>query len=151
MDAGVDELRYEFAQIAAALQSVENRVIALRKDAAASILNKNNALENAIKSYKKRRTRDKFFGTSNLFADPAWDILIDLFIAGEKGRAISVSSACIAAAVPSTTALRWVGILEQNGLISRRHDPNDKRRVFIALTPEVTEKVRGYFTADLGF
>ncbi|MCO4091539.1 MAG: hypothetical protein HEQ34_06250 [Sphingorhabdus sp.] len=150
MDAGTDELRAEFAQIEAALRSVETRVVALRNDAAVSFLNKTTALENAVKYYKMRRVRNKIFGTCDLFADPAWDILIDLFIAGEQGRRISVSSACIAAAVPATTALRWVSVLEDNGYISRQPDPNDLRRIFVALTPEVTEKVREYFAGDIG-
>jgi hypothetical protein len=146
-----NELMREFAQIEDALQSVESKVVQLRKHAAASILVKTKTLENAIKSYKKRRARNEIFGVRNLFADPAWDILIDLFIAGEQGQAISVSSACIAADVPSTTALRWVGILENNGFISRHPDPTDRRRIFIALTPDTTEKVREYFSADIGF
>jgi hypothetical protein len=43
-----------------------------------------------------------------LFADPAWDILLDLAAARIDGRMVAVSSLCIAAAVPATTALRWI-------------------------------------------
>ena len=42
-----------------------------------------------------------------LFADPAWDIMLDLFAARIEGKDITVSSAGIAACVPPTTALRW--------------------------------------------
>jgi DNA-binding MarR family transcriptional regulator len=48
---------------------------------------------------------------------------------------VSVSSLCIAAAVPTTTALRWIKQLADRGLLERRSDPADARRAFIALAP----------------
>lgn len=47
---------------------------------------------------KFRRSRGLYFGTS-LFADPAWDMLLDLFLAGEEGRRVSVSSLCIGSSI----------------------------------------------------
>jgi hypothetical protein len=52
---------------------------------------------------RARRLRNQFFA-DELFADPAWDMLLDLFAAGLEKRRVSVSSLCIAAAVPPTTA-----------------------------------------------
>jgi hypothetical protein len=83
--------------------------------------------------YRFRRRRERTFG-KDLFADPAWDLLLDLFIAGREGREISVSSACIAANAPATTALRWICQLEREGLISRALDPGDGRRSHLHLT-----------------
>ncbi|MBU3078974.1 winged helix DNA-binding protein [Sphingomonas quercus] len=82
---------------------------------------------------RARRVRDQFF-RGDFFADPAWDILLDLAAARKEGRGVSVSSLCIAAAVPPTTALRWIKSLGDEGLLVRRADPTDGRRVFIALT-----------------
>jgi hypothetical protein len=56
---------------------------------------------------RHRRERERLL--PDLFADPAWDILLDLFAASIERRPVSVSSACVAAAVPPTTALRWIG------------------------------------------
>lgn len=93
-----------------------------------------------------RRQRDKIFGGS-LFADPAWDMLLDLFVAQEKGlRPVSTSSLCIASAVPATTALRWIETLVQQGLVSRHADPKDGRRVFVRLTDEAWQKMRDLLT-----
>ena len=87
-----------------------------------------------IRSFiRARRVRDQFF-RCDFFADPAWDILLDLAAARKEGRGVSVSSLCIAAAVPPTTALRWIKSLGDEGLLVRRADPTDGRRVFIALT-----------------
>lgn len=89
----------------------------------------------ALALYRARRARAASFGGhGDLFGEPAWDILLDLFIAREAGRRVSVSSACIAADVPATTALRWLSALEQRGLVERQADPIDGRRVHVGLS-----------------
>lgn len=84
--------------------------------------------------YKARRARDDIAPEKDLFQDPAWDILLDLYIAHSEDKYISVTSASLAAGVPLTTALRWVWHLEQLHLISRQIDPSDRRRSFVSLT-----------------
>lgn len=93
---------------------------------------------------KLRRMRDGHFD-EDLFADPAWDILLDLLAARLEGKSVSVSSLCIAAAVPATTALRWITGMTENGILLRRMDPKDARRVFIELSEDTAKKLLGYF------
>lgn len=83
----------------------------------------------------QRQRRSKYLGVG-LFADPAWDILLDLFVAEGRGADISVTSACIASLVPRSTALRWIGLLETGGLVVRRKDTTDRRVAYLALTSE---------------
>ena len=90
-----------------------------------------------------RRRRCLYFG--NLFGEPAWDMLLELYSAFLEQRRISVSSLCIASAVPATTALRHIGYLEKAGLLTRRGDPLDRRRVFVALTATALEALGSYF------
>lgn len=85
--------------------------------------------------YRTRRSRDALFKTEGLFSEPAWDILLDLFIAYVGGKTISISSACIASCVPQTTALRWIDALESAGFVGRYADPKDRRRSLLKLTP----------------
>jgi len=80
-----------------------------------------------------RRLRDRFFDSS-LFADPAWDMLLDLMAARLERVQVAVSSLCIAAHVPPTTALRWIKLMTDNGLFERVADPGDGRRIFIRLS-----------------
>lgn len=95
---------------------------------------------------KLRRLRDKFFA-ADLFADPAWDIMLDLKAAAQEGQNVSVSSLCIAAAVPPTTALRWITAMTESGMLVRRQDPDDARRMFIGLSDETSAKLDDYFAS----
>ena len=95
---------------------------------------------------RTRRLREKFFA-AELFADPAWDMLLDLMAARLEGRQIAVSSLCIAAAVPPTTALRWIRLMTNRGVFERRADPDDGRRVFIELADEAAAALARWFTA----
>ncbi len=101
---------------------------------------------NLRETIKLRRLRDRFF-PPDLFADPAWDILLDLKAAAQEGQHVSVSSLCIAAAVPPTTALRWISAMTESGMLLRRQDPADARRVFIELSPETSAKMDDYIVA----
>lgn len=98
---------------------------------------------------KLRRLRERFF-KNDLFADPAWDILLDLKAAAQEGQQVSVSSLCIAAAVPPTTALRWITAMTESGMLIRRQDPADARRVFIELSADASAKLDDYFVAIRG-
>lgn len=97
---------------------------------------------------RARRLRSRYF-SEELFADPAWDMLLDLLQAEISQLRVPVSSLCIAAAVPATTALRWLKIMVQHGLFVRRADPHDGRRVFVELAPDASKAMRRYF-ADVG-
>ena len=97
---------------------------------------------------RARRLRARYFH-EELFADPAWDMLLDLLQAEISHLRTPVSSLCIAAAVPATTALRWLKTMVSQGLFIRRADPHDGRRVFVELAPEASRALRRYF-AELG-
>lgn len=95
---------------------------------------------------RARRLREQFF-KSELFADPAWDMLLDLMAARIEHKRVAVSSLCIAAAVPATTALRWIKALTDRGLFLRSADPQDGRRVYIELSEETAKSLAAYLKA----
>ena len=95
---------------------------------------------------RSRRLREHFFA-AELFADPAWDMLLDLAASRLEGRQVAVSSLCIAAAVPATTALRWIKTLTDEGLFVRVADSHDGRRVFIELSEPAAAGMIAYFQA----
>jgi len=100
-------------------------------DAAAGELPRE-ALDSARATYAARRLRDRMFG-DQLFSDPAWDLLLDLYIAHWEGRPVSVKSACIAASVPQTTALRYIAHMVELALIKRSSHPVDARIKYLQL------------------
>lgn len=101
----------------------------------------------ARRTYNLRRQRAAIFGNPDLFGEPAWDILLDLYIAQVEGKPVSVSSACIGSASAPTTGLRWLGVLADHGLVIREPDPADQRRVMVRLTERGLEAMDRYFAA----
>ena len=102
------------------------------------------ALETVRAVIRARRLRSRFFA-EDLFADPAWDMLLDLTQAEIAQVRVPVSSLCIAAAVPATTALRWIKRLTDTGLLVRGADPHDGRRVFVEMAQATSVAMRHYF------
>lgn len=98
---------------------------------------------------KARQGRNRFF-SSELFADPAWDILLHLFHAELGQHRLSVSSACSCTDVPPTTCLRWLKVLENQDLVVRRPDLLDGRRIFLELSPTGSMAMTRYFQAFSG-
>jgi DNA-binding MarR family transcriptional regulator len=91
-----------------------------------------------------RRRREAIFG-KELFADPAWDILLELYAAEVGQRRVPTSELASVAGIPLTTALRWLSKLESEGLITRGDDPLDGRRVWVALTQSALPLMSQYF------
>lgn len=91
-----------------------------------------------------RQMRARFFDGA-LFADPAWDMLLDLTAARVEHSRVSVTSLCIASGVPPTTALRWISQLTDAGLFRRVEDDTDRRRAFIQLSDKAADAMARYF------
>jgi DNA-binding MarR family transcriptional regulator len=93
---------------------------------------------------RARTQRSKFLPPS-LFAEPAWDILLELYSAELAQQRMTVTQVCAAAKVPATTALRWLGTLETSQLVVRHADPLDARRSFVSLTENGVQAMENFF------
>jgi hypothetical protein len=93
---------------------------------------------------RARRQREQLFD-SNLFADPAWDMLLDLYAAHLEQRPMTVSSLCAAASAPTTTALRYVKLLVGSGLIARTPSETDQRVTHVELTAPALARMKAFF------
>lgn len=101
--------------------------------------------EDAVRAMlRARRRRDVIFGTE-LFADPAWDLLLELYAVSLEDEQTTIIRLCEAASVAPTTGLRWLGHLESKGLVARSRDPRDKRLAVVALTDLGITKMEEYF------
>jgi DNA-binding transcriptional ArsR family regulator len=87
-----------------------------------------------------RAVRDHHFG-SGLFSDPAWEILLHLFVARLEGSSVTVSDLGAGIGLASTTASPWMNILLDRNLIRRRPDKADGRKVYVELTDNAAERL----------
>ena len=93
----------------------------------------------------------RFFDmANNYWADyaaasaPELNILMDLYVNEQDRRPVSVGDACIAARVPSTSALRSIDGLIGSGMLVRYPDPRDSRRKLLELTEHSRTLVRDF-------
>ena len=91
-----------------------------------------------------RRQRERFFDPV-LFADPAWDMLLDLYLADLEQRQSTVCGLCAAAGTPATTALRYLKLLVDRGLVTRTQSETDQRVTYVALSDAAQTHMRSYF------
>ena len=84
-----------------------------------------------------RRRRHDIFGKA-MFGEPAWEMLLLLYVV-ESGPRQTISRLADLAGASKSTALRWIDYLDAQRLVRRESHPTDRRAAFV----ELTEKARG--------
>ncbi|WP_185829182.1 MarR family transcriptional regulator [Sphingomonas ginkgonis] len=103
------------------------------------------AISRARREFSERKRRAEFFSAA-MFGEPAWDILLALYVTeGTHGRHTMTSIRDLVG-VPLTTALRWADYLERERLIARSQHPTDRRSMIIELTDKGRQTLDGYFS-----
>ena len=100
-------------------------------------------LNRAESIIKARGLRLKFF-PKELFTDPVWDMFLELTRGELADHRISISQLSSATNVPPTTALRYIASLTAQGMLLRRPDPLDGRRVFVELSQPALDSMFRY-------
>jgi hypothetical protein len=100
----------------------------------------NSVADQARRLYRQRRERNGSLG-GELFGEPAWDLLLALYVARCQNRPISTLSASIAAAAPLSATWRWLCYLEEYGLIEFRYRSPDAGSTLMALTEDGFERM----------
>jgi len=101
-------------------------------------------LEAAKREWESRRLRERLFGAV-LFGDCAWDIVLDLFIAQEEGREVTLAGVCQATELDESVVLRSLATLIEAGLIIRLVGASHLRGVNIALSEAALARLCDYF------
>jgi hypothetical protein len=104
----------------------------------------NGMIDEARREYRNRREREQVFGPG-IAADPAWDILLDLFIARDESREVTVFSVCAATAVAEGPILRCIAHLVEAKLITRGPHSSDPRSIFLTLSDPAAAMMCDYF------
>lgn len=131
----VTELRTKLDEFAAQLGHKAVKTGSVRRD----------VLPQRLKAIIAARRRRESFFPDGFFADPVWDMLLELYYAEITQQKLAVSALCGKSAVPATTALRWINKLHEAGTIVRTDDHLDSRRVFIRLSEAAVTALDGYF------
>lgn len=95
-----------------------------------------------------RDTRKSEFASA-IFGEPAWDMLLNLFVHRDR-EPLTVTRLAQLSQTPLTTAIRWIEYLEQSRLIARHQHPNDARIVLVELTDQARLRLVSYFDALSG-
>ncbi|HUE79622.1 MAG TPA: MarR family transcriptional regulator [Sphingomicrobium sp.] len=106
---------------------------------------RNDLAERARKTLTDRRRRGPIFG-SFMFGEPAWEMLLVLYVGDEMGARQSIGQLASLSKVQLTTAIRWLDRLDQLNLVRRTPHPNDKRKIFVELTDKARSKLDSYFS-----
>jgi hypothetical protein len=102
----------------------------------------------AERLYAERRRRDALFPDA-LFGEPAWDLLLAMFIAREKGQAMILCKAYKAARVSDTSGRRLLDRMEEDGLITRRRAPRSRKMRVVELTDRAIARLIDYLARGL--
>ena len=92
---------------------------------------------------QSRQMRANYFKAS-LLMDPMWDMLLHLFVSKIRGRRVSTRCLSLATSFPPTTALRWIDVLEKEGLLQRTAMDEDSRLKLVEITPEAFQQMRRF-------
>jgi DNA repair protein RadC len=106
------------------------------------------SLDRARMVYRQRKLRRDLIGSTELFGEPAWDMLIELFIHEGEGKKLSTTALCHGSCIPPSSALRLINKLCVAQLVVRVADPCDGRRHFVELAPTTAQRLHSYFNAE---
>ncbi len=95
---------------------------------------------------RARDLRNSYF-PSHLFADPAWDILLDLAASRLRGRCLKLTAIGLGGNVPDTTARRVFAELDALGLVTRAPEPGHRRRVLASLSDDGAARMAAWAAA----
>jgi len=104
--------------------------------------------ERAVRIRQDRRRRSAIFGPE-MFGEPAWEMLLLLYLEDGRERQTQARLAELSGASRST-AWRWIEYLEHNAFIWRETHPTDKRKIFVQLTNLGRERLELYLSETNG-
>jgi DNA-binding MarR family transcriptional regulator len=91
-----------------------------------------------------RRRRRRFFNP-DLFSEPAWELLLALYIE-HQGRRLNLAQLTEFVGLAPTTVLRWTEYLEEQQLVHRIPQPTDRRGMFVELTGKGKSAMDAYLS-----
>lgn len=105
------------------------------------------ALNELVRAARAHWERRKCVLPGLTLEDPRWLMALELLLAAEEGRAVTVTNLTAAAQVPFSTALRHINAMVEEGLLQRVKHPTDGRVAFVTLSADLARSLTAYLTA----
>lgn len=93
------------------------------------------------------KLRRRFF-PSAMFGEPAWNILLTLFVASSRADR-TVSSLAESSGVPLSTVNRWLDYLEAEGLVMLDRSSHDPQQREVHLTDKAYRALRSFLSESI--
>ncbi|HEY9090341.1 helix-turn-helix domain-containing protein [Parasphingorhabdus sp.] len=78
---------------------------------------------------------------SGLFADSCWNMCLDTYICDLKGKKVTVSSIAHGSGIPMTTAMRYLNVMTEEGMLQKSPNPSDNRMIFLSISASCKAKI----------
>jgi len=101
-------------------------------------------VESAQKFLGIQRKRDLFFANETMFGDPAWELLLEIYIATEKGQYLSKADLCDSVLIPHSLAVRWISIFVEYDYVEMRIKDGQN---CVCMTDNARAECRSYLEA----
>lgn len=89
------------------------------------------------------RLKSRILDSGNgLFANSCWNMCLDIFICDLKDQRITVSSIAHSSGIPMTTAMRYINVMVEQGLLHKTPNSADNRMIFVSVSEDCSEKIR---------
>lgn len=111
-------------------------------------LDRHNLVERARRTFSGRQRRSQNF-SSAMFGEPAWDMLLALYVTEQSGPRYKIVNLLAQSGASATTGLRWLDYLEKERLVTRKPNPTDRRTSFIELTEKARNGLDAYFSGTV--
>lgn len=102
------------------------------------------AYETAVKRHRERFAKANNFRNAEIFSDPALDILLDLYIHQSRAEPAAARNVIVSSSGSAATALRWLKVLEKEGLIARSEEPIGGSTGLVRLTEDGFDSMTTY-------
>ncbi len=142
----------ELAALESLLSQVQTKVDSVRQIAATDQSDESNSKPEVINDaelvvraenlLKWSRLKAQFLNLgTGLFSDSCWDMCLDIYICDLKEEQITVSSVAHSSGIPMTTAMRYINVMSEEGLLEKTPNPSDNRMVFVSTSSSCKERI----------
>lgn len=108
-----------------------------------------NHAEKARGVFDSLKNRTIYFACSDIFGDPAWEIVTVLFLTTEQKRLTTTREISDTAHIPISAVSRWLRVLEKEQLVECVIQPDDAHNNRYRLTEQAVGSFQQYLDGNL--